>query len=43
MAGARYNCGGHFNERTCECECDESVFGDMKKVSAGNEDEEFKK
>ena len=36
--GARYNCGGHFNERTCECECDESVFGDMKKVSVGHEE-----
>ena len=31
--GARYNCAGHFNDLTCECECDEQTFGDMEKVN----------
>ena len=30
--GARYNCAGRFNDLTCECECDEQTFGDMKQV-----------
>jgi len=30
--GARYNCAGHFNDLTCECECDEQTFGDMEKI-----------
>ena len=30
--GARYNCAGTFDERTCECECKGEMFQDMEKV-----------
>ena len=31
--GARYNCAGTFDERTCECECKGEMFQDMEKVT----------
>ena len=31
--GARYNCAGTFDERTCECECVGEMFRDMEKVT----------
>ena len=32
FSGARYNCAGTFDERTCECECKGEMFQDMEKV-----------
>ena len=33
LSGARYNCAGTFDERTCECECKGEMFQDMEKVT----------